>query len=311
MKEQVVKGLEMIVPEGKAFAVETPTHLPKLHMLSAFVGKRGSGKGVAMTTLLKRLKQSGCMDRILCISPTFKSNKRMLKDLEIDENDIYDDLDNDACITDIIKKVEKEAEEYEKYLEDMKQYNKFQKIMKTDNHISDEMLLEFFDGAGFKKPEHKWNGKKPVIGLILDDAQSTAVMRSKKLANLCIKHRHVGMFNGKEGGALGLSIFMCLQNYKTQSGFPRGIRGNLTHLGLFKSKDEAELKDVASEMSGEVDEETFRQVYKQATDEEHSFLWVDLHPKKDVPSGFRKRFDTYLVPSLEKFSNTTIKDDKY
>ena len=297
MKEQTVKGLGMIVPEGKAFAVETPTHLPKLHMLSAWVGKRGSGKGVAMTTLLKRFKESGCMDRILVISPTFNSNKRMLQDLNIDECDIYDDLDNDACITDVIKKVEKESEDYEKYLEDMKQYNQFQKLMKNDKHISDEMLLEFFDGAGFKKPEHKWNGKKPVIGLILDDCQSTNVMRSKKLANLCIKHRHVGQFKGEDGGALGISVFMCLQNYKTQSGFPRGIRGNLTHLGLFKTKDEAELKDVASEMSGEVDEETFTKVYKLATDEEHSFLWVDLHPKKDVPSGFRKCYGTYLVPA--------------
>ena len=296
MKETFVKGMEMIVPEGKAFAVETPQHLHKLHMLSAWVGKRGSGKGVAMTTLLKRLKDAECMDRLFVISPTFNSNKRMLRDLDINDDDIFDDLDNDLSIRKIQKEIEKEAEEYEKYIEDVKQFNKFMKLMKSDKHMSDELLLQFFDGAGFKKPEHKWNGKRPVCGLIVDDCQSSALMRSKRFANFCIKHRHVGQFKGKDGGALGCSIFMCLQNYKTQSGFPRGIRGNLTHLGLFRSKDESELKDVASEMSGEVDEETFMSVYQQATEEEHSFLWVDLHPKKDVPSGFRKKYDTYLSP---------------
>ena len=87
MKEQHVKNLQMIVPEGQAFAVETPTHLPKLHGLFAWVGKRGSGKSIGMTTLLKRYKQAGCCDRIFVVSPTFHSNNKMLKDLEIDEKD--------------------------------------------------------------------------------------------------------------------------------------------------------------------------------------------------------------------------------
>lgn len=48
----------------------------------------------------------------------------------------------------IPQKVEKESEDYEKYIEDMKSYNQFQKLMKNENHISDEMLLEFFMGLG-------------------------------------------------------------------------------------------------------------------------------------------------------------------
>jgi len=300
MKEKKVQNLEMIVPDGNAFAVNTPTHLPKLHGLFAWVGKRGSGKSTGMTTLLKRYKQAGCLHRVFVVSPTFHSNKRMLKDLDINENDIYDNLDNDACIVDIIKKVEQEADDFEKYHEQMKAYNKFKRLMKSDQHISDDLLEAFYDGNGFPPPRHKWNGERPICFLIMDDCQSTAVFRSKKFMNMCIKHRHVGQFHGPEGGALGLSVMICCQNYKTTSGFPRGVRGNLTHLGLFKTKDEAELNDICSEMSGEVDKETLLQLYKRATGEDHSFLWVDLHPKRDVPSGYRVNYDTYLIPETRK-----------
>jgi hypothetical protein len=53
---------------------------------------------------------------------------------------------------------------------------------------------------------------------------------------------------------------------------------------------------MASEMSGEVNKETFMKVYEKATDEPHSFLFVDLFPKESHPSQFRKRFDQFLIP---------------
>jgi hypothetical protein len=35
---------------------------------------------------------------------------------------------------------------------------------------------------------------------------------------------------------------------------------------------------------------------REATNEPHRFLFVDLHKKKEQPSIFRKRFDEYLIP---------------
>ena len=40
----------------------------------------------------------------------------------------------------------------------------------------------------------------------------------------------------------------------------------------------------------------FLELYKQATDEPHSFLMIDLHPKSDHPSPFRKNLAEFIVP---------------
>jgi len=300
MKEQKVKNLDMIVPEGNAFRHETPEHLPKLHQNCLFVGKRGSGKGVAMYNMIKRFRDSGKMDRIFVISPTFNSNKKLLEEFNIDDNDIYDNLDNDKCIVDIISKIETEARDLERYRELMKQYNQFKRLMANDRHISDELLETFYDGHGFAPPEHKWKGKEPVMGLIIDDAQGSSLFKSRKFQNFVIRHRHVGAF--ESGGALGCSIFLCIQNYTAQNGIPRSIRNNITSMALFKSKDSKELDQVAREMSGEISPDQFIDVYNQAIVEPHDFLFIDLHKKESQPSMFRRNYNTYLVPSIRDAS---------
>jgi len=294
MRERHIQNLQMIVPEGKAFRHETPQHLPKLHQNMLFVGKRGSGKGVAMYNMIKRYRDAGKMDRLFVISPTFNSNKKLLEEFNIDEGDIYDDLDNDKCIVDIIQKIEAEANDLERYLELKKQYEKFKQLLNSDKHISDSLLEAFWTGDGFAPPDHKWGGKEPVMGLIVDDAQGSSLFRSRKYQNFVIRHRHLGQF--KKGGALGCSIFTCVQNYTAQNGVPRAIRNNITTMALFKSKDAKELDQVSKEMSGEVSPEQFLQVYNMAIKDPHDFLFIDLHPKDEHLSQFRRNYETYLIP---------------
>jgi hypothetical protein len=65
-----------------------------------------------------------------------------------------------------------------------------------------------------------------------------------------------------------------------------------------------ELKQIAEAFSGEIAVDRFIQLYEQAIDGDHNFLFVDLHYKQDVqPSGFRQNFDTYLIPD-EKPENS-------
>ena len=293
MKEQKVKNLEMLVPEGNAFRHQTPEHLPKLHQNTIFCGKRGSGKGVAMYNMIKRFRDCGKMDRLFVISPTFNSNKKLLEEFNIDSGDIYDDLDNDKCVLDIVSKIEAEARELETYRALMKQYQRFKRLMDRGDHISDDLLEAFYDGNGFPPPQHKWGGKEPVMGLIVDDAQGSNLFKSRKFQNFIIRHRHVGAF--ESGGALGCSVFICIQSYMAQNGCPRSVRNNITSMCLFKTKDEKELDQVSREMSGEVSPEQFVNVYNQAIRDPHDFLFVDLHKKPTQPSMFRRNFDTYLV----------------
>jgi hypothetical protein len=95
-----------------------------------------------------------------------------------------------------------------------------------------------------------------------------------------------------------MSLLIATQSFKSQGGLNRAIRNNATSMIQFKSKDISELNQVADAFSGEIPKERFVEMYEAATDEDHSFLYVDLHYKKGIqPSGFRKRFDTYLIPS--------------
>lgn len=296
MKEVKVKHCKTVVPKGSAFTIETkPEHI-RLHTNLIACGKRGSGKGICITSLLRMLP----FDRIMVISPTILSNKALLDDLNIEEEDIYSDPDDEACIVDIINKVEQEAADYENYHAQLAMYKKFKKMLANPLvKIPDEMLLAFYSDGNFAEPVHRWNGRKPVIALFVDDCQATKIFRSKRFQNLVTRHRHIGGF--QTGGALGISIFTAIQNYKA-SGQPclRAIRNNATHLCIFKTKDEKELQDIYGEVAGEIAYDTFKEVYDRATNEPHSLLFIDLHKKPEHPSMFRKNLDTFLIPSTPK-----------
>ena len=52
-----MKGLDIVPPsKSSAFACHTPPLMPQMHMLCAVIGKRGSGKGAAVTNLLEKLQ---------------------------------------------------------------------------------------------------------------------------------------------------------------------------------------------------------------------------------------------------------------
>jgi hypothetical protein len=100
----------------------------------------------------------------------------------------------------------------------------------------------------------------------------------------------------KEGGAIGVSLIFNMQAYKSAQGsLPKALRGNLTLLMLGRMKSEVDLKAVADEVAGEVDRETFFRVFKQATSAPHSFLLIDMHPKPEHPSMFRRGLDTFII----------------
>ena len=291
MKEKKVRGLEIKPPKASAFKYETHPDLPKLHQNMAFIGARGSGKGVAMANMIRMLP----FDRLLIISPTIHSNKEILKDLKIDPEDCFDPDDRDV-VQKIIKIGNQEVQDLEQYRYEMKLYKKFLKMLKeSSSFIPDEMLELFYQNGDFKEPKHKYDGREPIIGLIVDDCQSTPLFRSRQFQNLVIRHRH--MFQFQEGGALGISLFICIQNYTAQGGLPRAIRGNTTSMCVFSIKDEKQLEQIACECAGEVDKETFYRVYKDAIrdNNNYEFLFVDFNKKSNQPSSFRRYFNEYLI----------------
>jgi hypothetical protein len=293
MKVVKLNDADIKVPKGQAFSYTTPPSMPKGHMVSISCGKRGVGKSVATTNLVKMLNY----DRVLVISPTFKSNSLLMKELNIDENDVFEDPDDPNVVNKIIQIVDEERDDLQAYLDQKKEYQRLLKML-DDNYgnIPDEMLLMFYNEGRFEPPQHRYGGRNPFIALIIDDCQSSKLFTNKRIQNLTIKHRHIAAFDS-DRPSIGISLFFLVQNYKSKSGgIDKAIRNNATNCLLFKNKDEKEIDFIASEMAGEVSKEDFLKAYNYAmNDGDHPFLFVDLHKKDHHDSMFRSRFNKFLV----------------
>ena len=286
MKTEKINGLDIKVPKGSAFNFETSSELPKLHQLSLFVAKRGSGKSVAISNFVRLFG----FDRVFIISPTIHSNKQMWTGLPIGLGDSFDDPDEAGIIQEIIDQIDAERDELVRYREEMKEYEKNKKRERSSQ------FQQLFQSDELEKPQHRWNGRIPRLALIIDDCQSSKLFSNRKFLNAVTRHRHLGQL--PEGGALGISMFVAIQNYKANSGgCPRVLRNNCTTLSIFKMKDNKELDAIYEEVAGEVDRETFEDVYAEATLEPYSFLFIDLHKKDNHPSMFRKCFNQFLISS--------------
>lgn len=295
MKTSRVKGLEIIPPKSESGLYTTDTFMPKMHQVCIAVGKRASGKSTAIINLIERMK----FDYVIAVSPTMNSNKELMDRLKIEH--VFEDVDDPSVIDQIKDIVKKEAEDLERYKEEVKRYNKLMKDLKDGKYLNDDLLLQFFSDEGnFIKPTHRWNGEKPRIAVIFDDMLGSGIYsKPRKLNGLSTYSRHVGQL--KEGGAIGVSLFFMIQSFKCQTGgLNKVIRNQCTSMCLFKTKDRQEMKDVAESVSGEISEELFNKVYDTAIREPYDFLLIDLHKKKEHPSMFRRRLDEFIIPdSLE------------
>jgi hypothetical protein len=291
MKTSRVKGLEIIPPKSESGLYETDTFMPKMHQVSIAVGKRASGKSTAIINLIERMKFDYC----IAVSPTMNSNKELMERLNIEH--VFEDVDDPSVIDQIKDIVKKEAEDLERYKEELKRYNKLMSDLKDGKYMDDDLLLQFFSDEGnFIKPVHRWNGEKPRIAVIFDDMLGSGIYsRPRKLNGLSTYSRHVGQL--KEGGAIGVSLFFMIQSFKCQTGgLNKVIRNQCTSMCLFKTKDRQEMKDVAESVSGEISEDIFNKVYDTAIREPYDFLFIDLHKKKEHLSMFRRRFDEFIIP---------------
>ena len=298
MREVKVPGMGITVPKGSAFACETPPMAPKMHLLAAVVARRGGGKGVITAALIERLQ---VVDRLICVSPSASSNKVLLDRFNkiLDPNDIFHNVNDEQVHDKVIKLIEQERDDWEEYLAKKKLYDQaMAKIRSTTPlfSISDDHLLQFHEGP--PKYRGKTNATNPACVLVwYDDCVGSGAFLgrgARRLANFALMHRHTGQL--KAGGALGCSLLFNIQSYKTNAGLPKAVRNNLTLLLLGKVTSAKDLQAIYEEMAGEVSEETFYSIYDQATSEQFGFLFLDMHPKKEHPSPYRKGLDTFLLP---------------
>ena len=301
MKQVKASGMNIKVPKGNAFPYKTPPMCPKAHVLCGCFGKRGASKSTSTVNLINEMGY----DRCFIISPTFQSNYGLMKMLPIvDETDVYGDVDDVKILDEILVKIDKIRDDMLQYEKDMREYKKFLGLLNDPmKRLPDQMLMTFYSNGHFEPPVWKYGidsagkPKPPMCCLLVDDAQASKIMTSRKLQNLVLRHRHLGSFPNEERPSIGCSMFFLMQTYRSvQGGCPRWLRQNQTCSMIFKTRDDAEVDFIATELAGEIPKETFKKAYEFATDEPYGFLFCDLHKKDCHPSGLRKNFNRFLIP---------------
>ena len=293
------KKLDIKVPPNSRIPIDTPDMCFSAHTILTAVGKRQSGKSVFITNYLRLLREGGACDRIFVISPTIDSNKALLDSLGIDEQDCFDP-DDPQTIEKLKDQIDEERDDWENYEHKLERYKELRKVLINDKipieQIDPYLFLDLCDNFGnIVEPQSKY-GHFPVLHCFVDDCQSSKLFRDKRFLNLCIRHRHMGGL--KKGGALGISLYIAVQNIKAQAGgLPRAIKNNTCQMIVVgKSKDSKELKDIYESMAGELDEKQFMQAYDYVNkDDPHGCLVLDLHPKKNHPSKYRKGMSEFII----------------
>jgi len=296
MKTRKIKNddFDIKLPKKQAFNIETPPDQLRLHQMMCISATRGTGKMVIGGSWLQSLKRQDCMDRIFIMSPTIESNREMLSPLQILPEDEYHN-GNPESIEDIIRKCNEEMDQWEEYQEAMLLYKLLNDPKVDINRIKPELLLKALEKGYFSKPPESKYGHRPILGLIVDDLQGSNIYNSNPknpFINMLLRHRHIAR-------GLGITIVMMVQTYAGSGGVPRIVRQNITSLLLGPQKNVEVIEQIANEVGGQIDKETFMKAYELGTHNEHpdkpnhNFLLIDFFPKSPEKM-FRRNLNTYI-----------------
>ena len=301
------------VPKCARVPIESPPDLFKVPCLQLVCGAVGSGKSVYATNLLRLMKEANLCDKVIWISPTHLSNSALLAEIGVEECDRLDPTEK-GCVDRIIKIMDDERDQYELDLDRRDRWRGFKK-MYIDAHTSvynfdNHDILEFTDiNSGALNPEPRMTYDnackgRPQVFAIFDDCISTKLFEcNRKMLNLALRLRHCAPLKYRPNdpercGALSLSCLFLVQCCKAQrGGCPKQIRANATQIVLIgKTSSKKELDDIQDQISGQVDPDDFEAAREYALQGPHDSLLIDLLPKDDVPSIFRKGLAEYILP---------------
>ena len=128
-------SFDLIVPKRTSGKVPVPEHLPSLHGIQIWVGRRNAGKSVAATSLIKRYMDCGAIERVILVSPTYQSNAHTFAPLKI--NPASDVIEPTKDAVQVIKqKLDEELKEWEAYQESKKAYAKFLREMQSSSSFA-------------------------------------------------------------------------------------------------------------------------------------------------------------------------------
>lgn len=284
--------------------IALPDGVPKPPILGLYVAKRGQGKSTAAVRLMSYYIHHNPpvfqKDLVFVISPTAESQQHLWDHMEVQEENIFTATTPDqvqtiiAGIVDVLKAAKEKYEEDQEYLEAYKALVKGKSLTTRQ-----EVLLDMRDAQPLTDPS-PW----PRPCLLLDDLSHMKILDKPWFISLCLRHRHLA-------GGVSLSMLIICQSL--HGGVSRVVRQNCSLICLFSTHDKTCIDDLYKECSHILDQEEFINVFRNATEEFHSFLAVDLS-QKDPNKVFSKNFETWYQirnnPARAKEEKSVAPDKK-
>ena len=233
-------------------------------MRAMIVGPSGSGKSTLLVSMILDIYR-GAFERIFIWSPSVNLDSIWLPVKKYIKEGLKVDTDTESCWWD------------EFNVEDL------ERVIETQNTI-----IEYQKNQGMKKLFN--------IFVIFDEvSDNPALTRNNKLLNsLFCRGRHSG-----------ISTLVSLQKSST---VPPIIRVNRSHLFCYKVRNSKEIETLQDELSAIVRSDNLLEskkliykIYETATDEPHSFLYINLL-QKDPSRIFMKHFSQYLKISIKSLN---------
>ena len=118
----------------------TPLHSFKQCALHLVVGQRTAGKSYLVSQILAQAHKDKTFDVIYIITPSFSSNRAYFGKY-IDEKNVFEPTKD--SISQVIQRVEADRDEWERFLQEKKLYEEYQKKMRTNDFLPDTELINY------------------------------------------------------------------------------------------------------------------------------------------------------------------------
>ena len=265
--------------------------LPVHEFTMGLIAPKGAGKTTTICNLLDFYR--GYFHTILVFSPTVQSDEK------------WDWIKNQKLIIEnkplkewVKKKMREKNEEEDKIVQGPKVDPILEGLVNTSSefseYIPEEHFFDDYDDAAFQgimeeqmamiKLLKKYDQPKYLanrILIIFDDLVGSSLFsgtRGSYFKGVNTRHRHYSA-----------SFIMVSQGYKE---IPKTIRTNWTALIVFEIGNEKEVEVIYEEYAMGLKRDDWMELYKYATDSDHSFLYINFQKPKRL--RMMKNFEQYL-----------------
>ena len=300
MKKVSIFGKDSEPKQGVSNEYPTSHFMIRQPCLMYVSSVRNTGKSYCVSTLVRQAQKEKIFDKIYMITPTFDSNRSYFGDM-VSEEDVFEP--DRLSVEHVIKSVELDRDDWEEFLENKKRHKRMLDEELTEDDLLDYYEMGLIDEKGnITKPKWKYHKERPPQSLlIMDDVLSSPALLQGSadgsgITKVATLNRHIAQLKepSHDRSACGLAVIIISQTYSMPQGVSRTLRENLTHLLIFKNKQEKQLNKIREELGSAVDEGKFQQAYELATKEKYGNLLVDFNPKCPTMT-FRKNLNELIV----------------